>query len=290
MNWPKSLITELAARRCIVFLGAGASAGSIGQDGVTRPPTWNAFLQGLIANIQHLSSQNQLIIEDLMNKDKYLDAAEVIYELTSKADFSTLIRNTFDIPRFKQSSIHESIIDIDPKVVITTNYDKIYDNYCTITTGSATEGYNVSKYYEDHLVSDLRSPVRIIIKAHGCVSDPGKIILTKSQYFEARKKFMSFYQVLDSLFLSNTILFIGYSLNDPDIALILENVNIKAPSLHPHYFVMEDNVNSIIKKSNQNSYNLEFIEFPAGDFSELYRGLVDLKNQVVNERASNPGI
>lgn len=290
MNWPKSLITELAARRCIIFLGAGASAGSVGQDGTTKPPTWSAFLSGLIAMIPDLTAEDDSIIKTLLAKEKYLEAAEIIHALIPPPDFSQYIRNTLDIPRFVASGIHEAIIEMDPKIVVTTNYDKIYENYCNGTTGAAPGGYNVSRYNDDHLIADLRSPIRIIIKAHGCVSDSSRIILTKSQYFNARKNHLSFYKVLDSLFLSHTILFLGYSLNDPDITLLLENVNITAPSIHPHYFVMEDNTNAILKRANKNSYNLHFIEFPTGNFGELYAGLGDLRDQVLNERISNPGI
>ncbi len=206
--------------------------------------------------------------------------------LDTKADYSSFIREELDTPRYAPSQIHKCVMELDPKIVITTNYDKIYDNYCT--SGTATDGYNVSKYYDNHLTADLRSPVRIIIKSHGCVSDANRIVLTKSQYFKARKEYSNFYKILDSLFLSHTILFIGYSLNDPDIQLVLENVNITAPTAHPHYFILGNNVDPIIKRANKISYNLDFIEFPAGDFDELNEGLFELLAEVQNLRMSNP--
>ncbi len=285
MHWPKALITELAARRCIIFLGSGASAGCIAQDSQKRPPTWNAFLRSLIQLIPNLDS-NETVINGLIESGKYLEAAEIIYELVPKADYTRFIREELDVPRYSPSKIHESVMELDPKIVITTNYDKIYDNYCTI--GIAEEGYNVSKYYDDHLIADLRSPVRIIIKAHGCVSDASKIVLTKSQYFKARKDFSNFYKILDALFLSHTILFIGYSLSDPDIQLVLENANITAPTVHPHYFVIGNSLHPVIKRANQTSYNLEFIEFTEGNFSELEEGLSELVEEVNLLRKNNP--
>jgi hypothetical protein len=285
MNWPSSLITEIAHRRCIIFLGSGASAGSVSYDGTKKPPDWGEFLKSLIELIQN-KDEDKKVITSLIEKDKYLEAAEVIYELVQKADYNKFVRAEFELPKFNPSKIHEIVLELDPKIVITTNYDKIYDNYCT--QGNAVDGYNVSKYYEQHLISDLRSPTRTIIKAHGCVSDPSKMILTKSQYFKARKEHPNFYKILDALFLTHTILFIGYSLNDPDIQLILENVNITAPSDHPHYFVVGDNLNDILKKSNKVSYNLDFIEYPAGKFDELNNGLYELLQKVQEVRVSNP--
>jgi len=286
MNWSQALIAELAARRCIIFLGAGASAGSRSLDGLKSPPTWTQFLNELIGLLPN--TDNEVIIRDFMSKEKYLEAAEIIYHDISKPEFSRFVRQELDIPRYVASKIHESVLILDPKVVITTNYDTIYENYCR--EGAAVEGYHVAKYYETHLIADLRSPVRLIIKAHGCVTDPAQIVLTKSQYFKARQSFSNFYKILDSLFLTNTLLFIGYSLNDPDIQLVLENVNITAPTPHPHYFVTGNDLNNIIKQANRASYNLEFIEFTAGDFDELNNGLFQLVEEVNQLRSSNPSI
>lgn len=244
MNWPDALATELAARRVIIFLGSGASAGSLSQDDTKRPPDWNAFLKNMIALLP--KDDNKAIIEDLMKKEKYLEAAEIIHYDMPKADFSAFLRKELDIPRYKPSKIHEAVLELDPKIVVTTNYDTIYDNYCI--QGQASEGYHVIKYYNDNLITDLRSPVRLIIKAHGCVTDSARIILSKSQYFNAKKNFPNFYKTLDSLFLTNTILFLGYSLNDPDIQLVLENVNITAPSPHPHILSSEITIMMLLNK------------------------------------------
>ncbi|GLU50545.1 SIR2 family protein [Dyadobacter frigoris] len=286
MHWPKALVTELAARRCIIFLGAGASAGSLSHDGSKNPPTWENFLKGMVDLIP--DTPDKLMIADFLKTGKYLEAAEVIYTLLPKADYSRSIREELDLPRYGPSKIHECVLQLDPKIVITTNYDKIYDNYCT--NGVASDGYNISKYYDDHLLTDVRSPVRIIVKAHGCVSDANKIVLTKSQYFKARKDYSNFYKVLDSLFLSHTILFVGYSLNDPDIQLVLENVNITAPTPHPHYFITANNLHQIIKNYNTNTYNLEFIEYEEGNYDQLNEGLYDLLLEVQQVRQSNPSV
>lgn len=286
MNWPKALITELASRRCIIFIGSGASAGCLSQDGTISPPLWSGFLNSLIDLMA--DKMDFPIIEDLIRKEKYLEAAEIIKKNISPADFSAFIRESLVTPRFKPSAMHEAILEIDPKIVITTNYDDVYDTFCR--TGAAHEGYNISKYYDSHIISDLRSPVRLIIKAHGCISDASQIVLAKSEYFRARQSFSAFYKVLDSLFLTHTILFLGYSLTDPDIQLVLENVNIAAPSSHPHYFVTGNNINSAIKQANKKAYNIEFIEYTAGNFAELNDGLMDLTESVKRHRLANPSV
>jgi hypothetical protein len=283
--WPRALVEELAARRCVIFLGAGASAGCLTTgDNPTSPPTWSQLLDGLKSIARDKGSLS--IVDDLIAKEKFLDAAEVLFGSTNPADFSAYIREVMAEPRYKQSSTHESVLVIDPKIVVTTNYDDIYDNYCR--SGQESGLYNICKYYESHLVSDLRSPVRQVVKAHGCISDPSKIVLTRSQYFRERQNHPNFYKVLDALFLTNTLFFVGYSLSDPDIQLLLENSNITYKDSHPHYALVSEGMNESIKNAYKEAYNIDFIEFPSGDYAKSDELLKDLQVQVIQRRESNP--
>jgi hypothetical protein len=282
MDWPISLAEELASRRCIVFLGAGASAGCISAVDGTSPPTWSKFLENLKNRIPVTSRTST--IDSLIEKEKYLDAAEVILNKLPAADFTRAIRELFVQPRYQRSSIHESTLKIDPKVVVTTNYDDIYDAYCR--TGIAQDGYNVCKYYEQHLATDLRSPVRVIVKAHGCVSDISKIVLSRSQYFRAKQEYYEFYALLNSLFMTNTLLFLGYSMSDPDIQLVLENASIFSRSTHPHYALVGDDIIPDIEESMRKAYNIEFLKFPAGQYDEADKYIQELASQVDAMRAS----
>jgi hypothetical protein len=284
MPWPAALVSELAARRCIPFLGAGASASSVGADGVTHPPLWTAFLGALRAACP--AGSDLSAIDDLIAKDKLLDAAEVLVAKIPTADFTRVVREQFVQPRFTNSSIHLSVLTLDPKIVVTTNYDDIYDGFCR--TGQAHDGYNVCKYYEEHLVNDIRSPVRLIVKAHGCVSDPSRIVLARSQYFRVRQSYGVFYSVLDALFLTNTMLFVGYGLSDPDIQLVLENASIAARSAHPHYALVEDNIQPDVEAAARVSYNIHFIKYPIGrhDIAEL--AMRELAEAVTQFRIANP--
>lgn len=283
MDWPTSLVEELAARRCIMFLGSGASAGCVSTVDGTSPPTWKRFLEILKTRIS--ADKRTTTIDALIEKEKYLDAAEVILNKLPTADFSRAIRELFIQPRYEKSSIHESTLRIDPKVVVTTNYDDIYDTYCR--TGMAHDGYNVCKYYEQHLATDLRSPVRLIIKAHGCVNDTSKIVLTRSQYFRAKQENHEFYEILNALFMTNTLLFVGYSMSDPDIQLLLENANIFSRSTHPHYALVGDDIIPDIEESMRNAYNIEFLKYPAGQYDEINNYLRELADQVETMRASH---
>lgn len=282
MDWPISLVEELASRRCVVFLGAGASAGCVSAVDGTSPPTWSRFLENLKNRIP-VGSRTPTI-DSLIGKERYLDAAEVILNKLPAAEFSRAIRELFVQPRYEKSIIHETTLRIDPKVVVTTNYDDIYDAYCR--TGIAQDGYNVCKYYEQHLATDLRSPVRLIVKVHGCVNDISKIVLSRSQYFRAKQENYDFYEILNALFMTNTLLFLGYSMYDPDIQLVLENANIFSRSTHPHYALVGDDIIPDIEEAMRKTYNIEFLKYPAGQHEEANKFIQELAEQVDSLRVS----
>ncbi|MFN9571503.1 MAG: SIR2 family protein [Betaproteobacteria bacterium] len=286
IDWGDALVKEIAARRCIIFLGAGASASCVPTLGdlTKRPPDWKTLLTDL--NTRVPAGGDRELASDLINELKFLDAAEVIAHAITKADYADAMRQMLELPRFRQSSIHEHILNLDPKIVITTNFDQIYDRYCT--GGAAAAGYNIVKYTDTHLVQQLRSPIRTIVKAHGCISQTDHMVLTRSGYFEARRQYGHFFRVLDALCLTHTILFLGYGLSDPDIQLALENATISATSTNTHYFVAPTGAHPALRNAAARAYNLTYMEYPAGDYADLNASLEELVARVLDYRTSNP--
>jgi hypothetical protein len=282
--WPDALVTELAEQRCIVFMGAGVSIGSLSEDGRSSPPNWENFLSGAIDLIP--IDPDKKFARSLLNKSQFLDAAEVITACSNRADFGNYLRETFVGPRFSPSELHKIILEVDPKIAITTNYDQIYDHYCN--SGAADSGYNICSYYDRFAVENIRSRIRLVIKAHGCVSDPTKIVLSRSSYYTAKQEYPGFYRLLDALFLTHTLLFIGCSLTDPDIQLVLENANISVPSAHPHYALVEKTRHPSIKAAMKTTHNLELIEYPKGKHQEAVAAVATLRDRVIGLRSLAP--
>lgn len=255
---------------------------STSEDGTKNPPGWQAFLEGALQYVHNTKDRKHA--KSLINKGQFLDAAEVVADCTNQADFGNYLRATFVLPHFTPNEFHKVILEIDPKIVITTNYDEIYDQYCK--SGHAESGYNVCRYYETFAVENIRSRIRLVVKAHGCVCDPTKIVLSRSSYFSAKRDFPGFYKLLDALFLTNTLLFVGCGLTDPDIQLVLENANISAPSAHPHYALVEKTRHASIKSAIKKTHNIELIEYPRGKHLEAIAAIADLRDRVIQFRAT----
>ena len=254
--WPTSLIDEVASRRAVFVLGAGVSADSVGVSGV-QPPTWPALIGELSGKVT--GGADRELLSKLVEAKQYLDAAQIIRDQIAPADFSEIIKSKFELPNYAASEIHKIIYAIDPKVVVTTNYDRIYEKYCDSAGGRL--GHNVCKYYETHALNDLRSNTRSILKIHGCTSDPSRVVLDRNSYFSARRDYPHFFRVLDSLFLTCTLVFIGTSLDDPDLQLLLQNANVAAPCAHSHFALMLAGQHPSKLRSLSKNYNINVIEY-----------------------------
>jgi hypothetical protein len=281
INWPQALLTEVAERRCVVVLGAGASASSSNPDGL-HPRDWKGFLEAGIHSIGN--DDDRVAAQELLDSGAVLDAAQIVADALGPADFARFIRQELGDPGFQPSELHEQVLRIDPKIVITTNYDRIYESLAT--RGAAAAGYNVCRYHDTHLVNDLRSDRRLIVKAHGCVSDPAHIVLTRRQYFAARRDHPQFFAALDAIFLTSTLLFIGSGFNgDPDIELLLQNVNISAPSTHTHFAVVEAGRHVSVRRAMEETHNVTFLEYEAGHHGQVIDALRRLADDVEAYRA-----
>ena len=259
IKWPGELISDIARRKCVLYLGSGVSANSKSKALPTRrPATWETFLRNVLKTKKSDLRNQQDSIEQLLKNCDYLSACEIIVDILGEQVFGELAADEFRRPGFQPSEIHDLIYNLDSRIVITPNIDKIYEQ-CAQKSSCGT--VVIKKYYED-IASFLRKSDYLVIKAHGCVDDPSRIVFTHKQYNIARYQYASFYRVLDALLLTNTFIFVGCGLSDPDIQLTLENSNFSFPNCKPHYFITaKEMISNEIEKILLTNRNIKVLTY-----------------------------
>jgi hypothetical protein len=186
MKWPEALITDIARRRAVLFLGAGVSRNSVGNGG-KRPPLWDEFLRTALnrcdGSTRHISG--------LLNRFDYLTACEILKKKLHD-DWSMLITREFVDPAYQTASIHEEIFKLDTRLVLTQNFDKIYDTYAQ---NESKNTILLKNYYDVDTSKVLRGDVRAIVKVHGTVDSQDRMVFTRNDYLQARAKYPLFYFV-----------------------------------------------------------------------------------------------
>lgn len=279
--WPDGLVREIADRRVVIFIGSGLS-----KSAVPTLPTWSSLLQTLAQRLKKKKDRD--LIKKLITKGELLDAAQIIRDGVDAADLSGDIRNIFQIRPTPYVALYESLLHLDPKTIVTTNYDEFIErNFEHFSGGS--EAHSIVKHDGLHLINDLRSPIRSIVKIHGCVSNPHDIVLDRASYFEAKKNNPAIFATVSALMTVNTVLFLGYSVSDPDIRIILENIHMVSKSSNSHYALVSKFDHSSIRDASTGTYNIKYLEYAAGQH-HLVPSLIAELATAVEELRSSRGI
>lgn len=273
LQWPEPLVGEVAERRVVFFIGSGVS-----KNAHPNFPIWSELLQDHLAP-QLATKKDKQLVKLLVRRGRLLDAAEVVRSGLEWPTLAAELRRVFDIRPSPCSEIYESILLMDPKTIITTNYDRMIEgNFHHYSGGAASHNVRDIDYQE--ILSDFRSPSRSIIKLHGCISRPEGIILDRTSYSKQRTSNPGLHEAVSALMTVNTVLFLGYSITDPDIQLILENMNRFNYTEHCHYALVSKMDHPALRKSYKQAYNVDFLEYPRDRHEELARSLLELKELV----------
>lgn len=277
IKWPQGLISDLARRRTVLFLGSGISRNSKNAAG-RHPKTWYEFLNDLLGGM----NPNRYV-KSLLKERDYLTACEVVKQALGKDQFNQSLRAEYLTPAYSHAPIHETIFNLDSRIVATPNFDKIYESYANHRAGASIV---VKHHYDPDVAETIRTTDRIILKVHGTIDSVDRMIFTRKEYAEARQKYRGFYELLEALALTHTFLFLGCGVNDPDLRLLLEDVFSKNPSAKPHIFVLPRTaLHEKVRKAVENSMNLTILTYSAvGDHKELADSLIELGSATELER------
>lgn len=281
--WPDALIRDIASQKAVLFFGAGVSMNSVGQDGFTKPKSWVSFLTNAIQSTATIAPPLKKEILGLIKKNDLLTACEVIRKTIGRDDFVALVKNEFQTPGYQPADIHDLLWKLDVRITITPNFDNIYDSLVS-ARGNGT--VTIKKYFDNDVADAIRRKERVVIKSHGSVSDPDKLIFTRVDYAKARSENSRFYELLDALLRTHTFLFIGCGLEDPDIRLLLEDYCYRHPHSPQHYFVIPSKrFSSQVKSVFEESLRIKLLEYKyTNDHMNLITELDKLRQAVESSR------
>ncbi len=199
------LVDAVRERRCILFAGAGVSM-AVGL------PSWAQL-------IDHLRRELGLGPDD--REAGYQTLAEY-YRLSvgSIGPLRSWMDRTWSVSeaQVRGSRIHELIVQLDFPVVYTTNYD------CNLEVAYRLHGRDFVKIVSARDLKRAHNGLPQIIKFHGDFEDDDSLILAETDYFDR----LAFDSPLDIKFrsdtLGRTILFVGYSMSDMNIRLMLHKL------------------------------------------------------------------
>ncbi|MEM9954702.1 MAG: SIR2 family protein [Chloroflexota bacterium] len=212
---PQTLIEKLQNRKVVLFVGAGLSIGA-------GLPSWTNLLQYLIKYVEDNipNKGNELVVvREAIKDNELLIAADRLFEIMNKNYFSMAMKKNVRDEEISVQNTHYLITQLPFRQILTTNYDVLLES-------AYQDELRIPVYTQEHnveLAQILSNDERCIIKCHGTIDDVKTIVLTKRDYQKISKN-SGYNLFLSALFATKTVLFIGYSLSDPDLNLIMENI------------------------------------------------------------------
>ena len=216
---PDGLVDVIKQRKCVLFIGAGLSQAA-------GFPDWNDLLQLLLAECvkgKHAPASRIDSIRSLIRSGestKYLMAAEDIRECLGPDLFVSTLAKIFQDESKDPTAVHDELPKISFRSIITTNYDKLIE--CSY--GKA-HGGRVPPTFTCNDAPDIADAVFrdrfFILKAHGDVDKRSTLVLTEKDYREVFYRKPDYKAILSAIFTTQSVLFLGSSLGDPELWLLL---------------------------------------------------------------------
>jgi hypothetical protein len=249
-----------------IFVGAGVS-----KCANNNFPTWSEIINCL---------KNEL---NEKNENDFSKIAQLYYMKFGEFVYLKKIQEFFP-DYYSSSSVHKLIFDINPDVIITTNFDNLLEK----TIEEYSYNYDIIRCDDDLVKSFLPKK---LIKMHGDF-EKNNIVFKEDDYLNYQYNFPLIENYIKSILSTHTILFLGYSYSDIDLKQIIMWLKNFSKVQPPKYLtVINDDPNQTKYLENHGIYNINLNELNKGNelkinnknepsFKDKYENILNLiKNE-----------
>lgn len=197
-----SLLEKFRLGEVAVFVGAGLSK-------CMGAKLWDEVKEEMAKRLIPNNTDDSLL--------KKLGSYEIASLLKAKlgTDFESVLENIVNTPESNENinlNLHRLIWEIPFTVIVTTNWDTYLEQAYTKTKKSKRKIHPILNDYQ--LVQYYGSAKPLFIKPHGEFGHYP--IATDEDVYTIEERHPLLFQFIKNLFYTHTIIFVGYSLSDPD--------------------------------------------------------------------------
>ena len=273
---PEELVRYVKENKCVLFVGSGLSK-------CAGLPTWEELLDSMLNKLHEegLDSLHQNELKSLFEAKKFLEIADYCRVKFDKRFYSEIL-----LPQLRGDKVpipehHEVIMKSQFAGIVTTNYDKLLERaYMKETNGQ--EWPKIATHTDIGMLGTLLCESQtFILKAHGDIDQPESLILTAHDYSEKIHTSPAFDAIFSAILLTKAILFVGYSINDPDFRLLLDRqFTIFKGSVPGRYALMsKSKVGEVEREILLRTAGIQVLAYDKHD--EVLTFLKELRNQVI---------
>lgn len=228
------LINDLAQKRAAIFIGAGVSAGVTTKSG-TQIKTWGRFLTDATQEIFDPQTKEHAI--SLIDQKDYLMACEMISRSLGSEEWRKILQTEYK-QRAAPSELQKIIMQLKQRIILTTNFDLYLEAAWEEANKDATHYPEIIKTIDKDSFRAFRDSQEYIFKIHGSIDEMDTMIFTKKEYSDKAYGNWAYSKLIETILMTHTVIFIGFSLSDPAVSQIIETYARNIPSARPHYIFL----------------------------------------------------
>lgn len=241
----------------VFFVGAGLSQPLF--------PSWNNLLKTFVEEAKKgsLSFDDFELLNYIEHGQNYLDIAEVCIDSMGESRYRDVMESTFDKDFVDEEipAAYKALMDLSPKTIITTNYDRIPDR-----AGNGKYRIHTNKNAAEASRNFVNGK-NIVFKIHGDITEQSSIVVKTSDYQRIINSNESTRNLISSLLSTKQMIFVGFSLSDPHIDIILERIKIINNGIPLSHYVLLNEASSFKRSSFEKKYGVKIIPYQPTDDS-----------------------
>ena len=284
-----AVAARVAAGKCILFLGAGVHAPPPESSSSSYPEAERPLMGGSLA--EELARECRFQEKFPRESPRNLQRVSFCYELQagkSRADLVMAVDEKVNSSK-RPSPVLRALADLDFPLVITTNYDQLFER-ALAGVGKSPQVVVYSKNGDDPTPDPMRWSAQepLFFKIHGDIRRPESIVITDEDYIHFILRMSDkdpYHPVPDTFryyFKRWPILFVGYSLLDYNFRLLFKTLRWKIdPANIPTTFSVDPAPDALIVQVY--SAREKYVTFIGRD---VWTFLPDLYKQVLGRDMS----
>ncbi len=276
-----ALVSYVRERRCVLFVGAGLSrpAGYPGWGDLMRH-----VVDGTHAQLGDAARKDEL--ELLLAQSKFAEVADQCRTLLGRTFFGRMMRDQLARRVAPPAATHKAIVETPYACIVTTNFDTLLEDafaeWSDFGIPKAPTGMELSQHG-----TLLLDGAFFILKAHGTIDDDESMVFTSEDYRRITHANPAFQAVMSSLLLTHAILFVGYSLSDPNFRLLMDSQLTTFGSDAPPRYALMENVSDSERAILRRTAGIEVISFAKGAYGEV-AGLLQYLSEAARDDDATP--
>lgn len=249
---------ELYNRTAVVFLGAGASMGDDLERKANRGVPGSGSLVKALAQEYYIELRYD-------GDGNLLDTLRPIASLAAtKKDEITTKKYVIDQIRPQCGAplkAHTALAHVNPQIVITTNYDDLYESACR------EAGNHLETVVKSEQLPNIPQNSPRLLKLHGDLNAPQDIVLTQDDYGKWQREAGGLRAEVVAALQKSRCIFVGYGVGDENLHDILNIIELNLRGSSLKHFALVREVDD--RLAAQWKRRVEFVGGDATEFFEL---------------------